>query len=40
LYRDGVVIGTLVGGVFWFEVSVEALPAERERARGWLARRF
>jgi ATP-dependent helicase Lhr and Lhr-like helicase len=40
LYRDGVVIGTLVGGVFWFEASVEALPAERERARGWLARRF
>ncbi len=40
VYRDGVVVATLAGGAFWFEPSVETLPAERERARGWLARRF
>ncbi|WP_425273968.1 DEAD/DEAH box helicase [Paraburkholderia lacunae] len=39
LYRDGVVVATLVAGVFWFQPSVEAISAERERARGWLVRR-
>ncbi|PRY08809.1 Lhr family ATP dependent helicase [Paraburkholderia sp. BL25I1N1] len=40
LYRDGVVAATLVAGTFWFEPSLEAVPAEREKARAWLARRF
>ena len=40
LYRDGVVVATLVSGTFWFEPSLEAVPAEREKARAWLARRF
>jgi len=40
LYRDGVVVATLVAGAFWFAASVEAIPAERERARSVLARRF
>ncbi|NPT57203.1 DEAD/DEAH box helicase [Paraburkholderia elongata] len=40
LYRDGVVVATLVAGAFWFAPSVEAIPAERERARSMLARRF
>jgi ATP-dependent Lhr-like helicase len=40
LYRDGVVMATLVAGKFWFDASLETQPAERERARGLLARRF
>jgi ATP-dependent Lhr-like helicase len=40
LYRDGVVVATLVAGAFWFEASVEGNPVERERARSWLTRRF
>ncbi|NMM03292.1 DEAD/DEAH box helicase [Paraburkholderia sp. RP-4-7] len=40
LYRDGVVVATLVAGAFWFAASVEAIPVERERARSVLARRF
>jgi ATP-dependent Lhr-like helicase len=40
LYRDGVVVATLVAGVFWFDASLETSPAERERARSWLTRRF
>jgi ATP-dependent Lhr-like helicase len=40
LYRDGVVVATLVSGTFWFEPSLEAVPVEREKARAWLARRF
>ncbi|WP_176057257.1 DEAD/DEAH box helicase [Paraburkholderia sp. BCC1876] len=40
LYRDGVVIATLVAGTFWFAPTVEENPVERERARGWLAKRF
>ncbi|KAA1013578.1 DEAD/DEAH box helicase [Paraburkholderia panacisoli] len=40
LFRDGVVVATLVAGKFWFDASVEAHPAERERARALLARRF
>ncbi|HEX7908477.1 MAG TPA: DEAD/DEAH box helicase, partial [Paraburkholderia sp.] len=40
LYRDGVVVATLVAGTFWFEPSMEAVPEERERARGWLVQRF
>ncbi|MFM0075035.1 DEAD/DEAH box helicase [Paraburkholderia sediminicola] len=40
LYRDGIVIATLVAGTFWFDPTVETIPAERERARSALARRF
>ncbi|MFL9964432.1 DEAD/DEAH box helicase [Paraburkholderia sediminicola] len=40
LFRDGVVVATLVAGRFWFDASVEAHPAERDRARALLARRF
>ncbi|WP_341319026.1 DEAD/DEAH box helicase [Paraburkholderia sp. IMGN_8] len=40
LYRDGVVVATLVAGVFWFQASIEVVPSERELARGVLARRF
>ncbi|WP_345816628.1 DEAD/DEAH box helicase [Paraburkholderia sp. PREW-6R] len=40
LYRDGIVIATLTSGTFWFDASVEHIPAERERARSLLARRF
>ncbi|MFM0728737.1 DEAD/DEAH box helicase [Paraburkholderia strydomiana] len=40
LYRDGVVVATLVAGKFWFDASLEAHPAGREQARGLLARRF
>ncbi|WP_414693441.1 DEAD/DEAH box helicase [Paraburkholderia madseniana] len=40
LYRDGIVIATLVAGVFWFDPTVEAIPTEREHARSALARRF
>ncbi|WP_229758246.1 DEAD/DEAH box helicase [Paraburkholderia caffeinilytica] len=40
LYRDGIVIATLVAGGFWFAPSLEATPTERERARSMLARRF
>jgi ATP-dependent Lhr-like helicase len=40
LYRDGVVAATLVAGKFWFDAALAAHPAERERARGLLARRF
>ncbi|MFM0027907.1 DEAD/DEAH box helicase [Paraburkholderia madseniana] len=40
LYRDGIVIATLVAGAFWFDPTVEAIPAEREHARSALARRF
>ncbi|QQC65851.1 DEAD/DEAH box helicase [Paraburkholderia ginsengisoli] len=40
LYRDGVVAATLVAGKFWFDAALDANPAERERARGLLARRF
>nr|WP_208645400.1 DEAD/DEAH box helicase [Paraburkholderia aromaticivorans] len=40
LYRDGVVVATLVAGAFWFDPSLEAVPAAREQARAWLARRF
>jgi ATP-dependent Lhr-like helicase len=40
LYRDGVVVATLVAGKFWFDASLETHPAERERARALLARRF
>ncbi|RKE38731.1 Lhr family ATP dependent helicase [Paraburkholderia sp. BL23I1N1] len=40
LYRDGVVVATLVAGAFWFAPSVEAIPTERERARSALAWRF
>ena len=40
LYRDGVVAATLVAGKFRFDASVDAHPAERERARGLLTRRF
>ncbi|WP_082855339.1 DEAD/DEAH box helicase [Paraburkholderia phytofirmans] len=40
LYCDGVVVATLVAGAFWFAAPVEAIPAERERARSMLTRRF
>ncbi|PNE54751.1 ATP-dependent DNA helicase [Paraburkholderia fungorum] len=40
LYRDGVVIATLIAGAFWFAPDVETIPAEREHARSLLARRF
>jgi ATP-dependent Lhr-like helicase len=40
LFRDGVVVATLVAGKFRFDASLEAHPAERERARALLARRF
>jgi ATP-dependent Lhr-like helicase len=40
LFRDGVVVATLVAGKFWFDASVDAEPTERERARASLARRF
>ncbi|WP_175149804.1 DEAD/DEAH box helicase [Paraburkholderia ultramafica] len=40
LYRDGVVAATLVAGNFWFDAALATHPAERERARGLLARRF
>ncbi|MFM0250376.1 DEAD/DEAH box helicase [Paraburkholderia sediminicola] len=40
LYRDGVVVATLVAGAFWFAPSVETIPSEREQARSLLARRF
>jgi ATP-dependent Lhr-like helicase len=40
LYRDGVVVATLVAGKFWFDASLEAHPAGREQARALLARRF
>ncbi|SIT41253.1 ATP dependent helicase, Lhr family [Paraburkholderia ribeironis] len=40
LYRDGVVVATLVAGKFCFDASVEGNPVERERARALLARRF
>jgi len=40
LYRDGVVAATLVAGTFWFDALLETVPAEREKARAWLARRF
>ncbi|WP_408294490.1 DEAD/DEAH box helicase [Paraburkholderia sediminicola] len=40
LYRDGVVVATLVAGTFWFAPSVETISVERERARSMLARRF
>jgi ATP-dependent Lhr-like helicase len=35
-----VVVATLVAGKFRFDASLEAHPAERERARALLARRF
>ena len=40
LYRDGIVIATLVAGAFWFDPTVETTPTEREHARSALARRF
>lgn len=40
LYRDGIVIATLVAGTFWFDPTVETIPTEREHARSALARRF
>ena len=40
LFRDGVVAATLVAGKFWFDAALDGVPAERERARGLLARRF
>ncbi|HEY2022460.1 DEAD/DEAH box helicase [Paraburkholderia sp.] len=40
LYRDGVAAATLVAGKFWFDAALDADPAERERARALLARRF
>ena len=40
LYRDGVVVATLVASRFWFDASVEKNPVDRERARGLLTRRF
>ncbi|CAB3698608.1 ATP-dependent RNA helicase SrmB [Paraburkholderia sediminicola] len=40
LYRDGIVIATLVAGIFWFDPSVEAIPIEREHTRSALTRRF
>ncbi|MFP3566754.1 DEAD/DEAH box helicase [Paraburkholderia sp. SIMBA_030] len=40
LYRDGLVVATLVAGVFWFQPSIEVVPSERELARRVLARRF
>jgi ATP-dependent Lhr-like helicase len=40
LYRDGVAAATLVAGKFWFDAALDANPAERERARALLARRF
>ncbi|NML32842.1 DEAD/DEAH box helicase [Paraburkholderia antibiotica] len=40
LYRDGVVAATLVAGKFWFDATLDADPAGRERARALLARRF
>jgi ATP-dependent Lhr-like helicase len=40
LYRDGVVVATLVAGAFWFAPSVETIPSEREHTRSLLARRF
>ncbi|MFM0294731.1 MULTISPECIES: DEAD/DEAH box helicase [Paraburkholderia] len=40
LYRDGVVVATLVAGAFWFDPLLETVPSEREQARAWLARRF
>jgi ATP-dependent helicase Lhr and Lhr-like helicase len=40
LYRDGVVIATLIAGAFWFAPAVEAIPAQREHARSLLAHRF
>jgi ATP-dependent Lhr-like helicase len=40
LYRDGIVVATLVAGAFWFDPVLETVPSEREQARAWLARRF
>ena len=40
LYRDGIVIATLVAGTFWFDPAVETIPTEREHARSALVRRF
>ncbi|OLL28345.1 ATP-dependent DNA helicase [Burkholderia sp. SRS-W-2-2016] len=40
LYRDGVVAATLVAGKFSFDATLDAAPAEREKARALLARRF
>jgi len=40
LYRDGIAAATLVAGKFWFDAALDANPAERERARALLARRF
>ncbi|AIP37890.1 DEAD/H associated family protein [Paraburkholderia xenovorans LB400] len=40
LYRDGIVVATLVAGTFWFGPALEAVPSAREQARAWLARRF
>ncbi|WP_415119434.1 DEAD/DEAH box helicase [Paraburkholderia sp.] len=40
LYRDGVAAATLVAGKFWFDAALDADPAERERARALLTRRF
>ncbi|VVD33235.1 Lhr-like helicase [Paraburkholderia dioscoreae] len=40
LYRDGIVVATLVAGTFWFDPALEAVPSAREQARAWLARRF
>jgi ATP-dependent Lhr-like helicase len=40
LYRDGIVVASLVSGTFRFEASLEAVPVEREKARAWLARRL
>lgn len=40
LYRDGIVVATLVAGTFWFDPLLETVPAAREQARSWLARRF
>ncbi|MCC8395319.1 DEAD/DEAH box helicase [Paraburkholderia sp. MMS20-SJTR3] len=40
LYRDGVVAATLVAGKFSFDAALDAAPAEREKARALLARRF
>ena len=40
LYRDGVIVATLVAGKFWFDASVEKNPVDRERARSLLTHRF
>ncbi|WGS52990.1 DEAD/DEAH box helicase [Paraburkholderia sp. D15] len=40
LYRDGIVVATLVAGAFWFAPPLADDPVERERARSWLARKF